>query len=212
MIYDEVDPTSPIGQGDIFTNIPILDLLVDELAVVDDDDSIRAIAWEEFASTGQSVSAIIGVRPTIAIVGTQGCDAVRAPNITLFEVRSFRDVERLSKETSKPSKWASIITQHARVNQKWFYLPADPTIGFKEKMGVDFLTPVRIPRQALERLISFRNTRLNEVAIHHFRERIAEFFRRYAYDEWYSLTKEELVEYRKSHPDAKPFPWQEMEH
>src|SRR5215204_1514904 len=208
MIYDFPEPSSPVGQDDIFFGIPILDLTDDELPIIDDEGNARALPWEAFASAGESVSAIVAVRPTIAIVGTQECDALRAPNITLFEVRSFRDVERKSKDTSKPSKWVPLITQHARINQKWFYLPADERIGFNEKMGVDFLTPIRVPRLTLERLLNFRKGRLNEVAKQHFRERLAEFFRRYPYDEWYPLTREELAEYHKSYPEAEPFPWQ----
>lgn len=208
MIYDLPELSSPISQGDIFIGVPILDLPDDELPVIDDQDIPHTLPWEAFASAGEKVTAVITVRPTIAIVGTQECDALRAPNITLFEVRPFRDVERKSKETSKPSKWVPIITQHARINQKWFYLPADERIGFSEKMAADFLTPIRIPRIALERLTGFRKGRLNEVARQHFRERLAEFFRRYAYDEWYPLTQEELAEYQKNYPDAEPFPWQ----
>lgn len=208
MIYDFPELSSPISQGDIFFGVPILDLTDDEIPVIDDEGGVQTLPWETFASAGEKVSAIIAVRPTIAIVGTQECDAVRAPNITLFEVRPFRDVERKSKDTNKASKWVPLITQHARVNQKWFYLPEDERAGFSEKMGADFLTPIRVPRIALERLIKFRKGRLNEVAKQHFRERLAEFFRRYAYDEWYPLTREELAEYQKSHPDVEPFPWQ----
>jgi hypothetical protein len=208
MIYDFPETSSPIGQGDIFFGIPILDLTDEELPTVDDEGNAQALPWEAFASDGKDVSAIVTVRPTIAIVGTQECDALRAPNITLFEVRPFRDIERKSKDTSKPSKWVPLITQHARINQKWFYLPADERLGFTEKMGADFLTPIRIPRLAFERLRSFRKGRLNEIAKQHFRERLAEFFRRYAYDEWYPLTREELAEYQKTHTDAEPFPWQ----
>jgi hypothetical protein len=104
MIYDFPEPSSPIGQGDIFFGVPILDLTDDELPVIDDEGNARTLPWETFASASESVSAIISVRPTIAIVGTQECDALRAPNITLLEVRPFRDVERKSKDTSKPSK------------------------------------------------------------------------------------------------------------
>jgi len=208
MIYDFPEPSSPIGQGDIFFGVPILDLTDDELPIIDDEGNAQTLPWEAFASASENVSAIVAVRPTIAIVGTQECDALRAPNITLFEVRPFRDVERKSKDTSKPSKWVPLITQHARINQKWFYLPADERLGFSEKMGADFLTPIRIPRLTLERLLSFRKGRLNEVAKQHFRERLAEFFRRYAYDEWYPLTGEELAEYQKNHPEVEPFPWQ----
>lgn len=208
MIYDLPEPSSPISQGDIFIGVPILDLPVDHIPTIEDQDDAKLLTWEEFASVGQTVVGVVAVRPTIAIVGIQECDALRAPNITLFEVRPFRDVERKSKDTNKPSKWVPIITQHARVNQKWFYLPTDERLGFFEKMGVDFLTSISVPRVALERLIGFRKGRLNETARQHFRERLAEFFRRYAYDEWYPLTREELTEYQKSNPDAAPFPWQ----
>lgn len=208
MIYDVLEPSSPISQGDIFFNIPILSLPPDELTVIGEDDLPARLSWEEFASANQPASAIIGVQPTIGIVGTQECDALRAPEITLFQIRSFRDVEGKSKDTKKPASWVSLITQHARVNLKWFYLPADENLGFSEKMGVDFLTPIRLPRQVLQHLIGYRKGRLNEIARQHFRERLSEFFRRYAYDEWYPLNREELAEYRKANPDVEPFDWQ----
>ncbi|WP_155996384.1 hypothetical protein [Verrucomicrobium sp. 3C] len=49
---------------------------------------------------------------------------------------------------------------------------------------------------------------MNGIADEHFRERIAEFFRRYPYDEWYPLNQDELQTYLEEYPDAKPFPWQ----
>jgi hypothetical protein len=107
-----------------------------------------------------------------------------------------------------PKKWKNIITQQARINQKWFYLPPDEKVGFAQKMGVDFLVTLRVPRVDLETLRSLRKGRLNAIADEHFRERIAEFFRRYPYDEWYPLNKEELQAYVEEYPDAKPFPWQ----
>jgi len=39
-------------------------------------------------------------------------------------------------------------------------------------------------------------------------ERVAEFYRRYPYDEWYTLNAAELAAYRRDHPDADPYPWQ----
>ena len=42
----------------------------------------------------------------------------------------------------------------------------------------------------------------------HFRERLAEFFRRYPYDEWYPLEKAEFAEYKKSYPETEPREWQ----
>ena len=48
MIYDEAEATSPIGQGDIFTNIPILELPSDDLAVIDENDGVITVSWEVF--------------------------------------------------------------------------------------------------------------------------------------------------------------------
>jgi hypothetical protein len=60
----------------------------------------------------------------------------------------------------------------------------------------------------LKDLRSLRRARLNDVAEAHFRERIAEFFRRYAYDEWYCLDAAELAAYIEENPEANPYPWQ----
>src|SRR5437762_1223454 len=95
--------------------------------------------WTEvLAANKESVLAVVAMRPVIGIVITQDCDAIRADQITLCEIRGFRDVEGLSKQTSSDKGWVSIITQQAKRNLKWFYLPPDPTIGFSDKMGVDF--------------------------------------------------------------------------
>jgi len=78
-------------------------------------------------------------------------------------------------------------------------------------MAVDFTVTLRVPRAELEELRSLRRGRLNPVADEHFRERIAEFFRRYPYDEWYPLNQEELEAYRREYPDTPPFPWQNIQ-
>ncbi|MCU0978110.1 MAG: hypothetical protein MUF25_02965, partial [Pirellulaceae bacterium] len=113
-------------------------------------------------------------------------------------------------QTSTPKAWKNILTQHARVNQKWFYLPPDEQIGFLDKMAVDFMVTLRVPRTDLESLRELRKGRLNPVADEHFRERIAEFFRRYPYDECYPLNSDELEAYRAQYPETRPFPWQEV--
>lgn len=160
MIYDPVDISSPISQGDIFLNIPIVDFRSEELVFMDNEGGLDSLPWSTFAEQASGRDAFVAVRPTIGIVGTQDCDAYRAPIITFFEVRPFRDVERKSKETVKPAKWATLLTQHARINLKWFYLPEDRQVGFTEKMGVDFLTSIPVPRVAVEQMLAFRVGRL----------------------------------------------------
>lgn len=207
MIYEFPGQDEPIRQGDIFIGIPRFDFALKKIAIVVEDYP-EETSWESAAKEGNSVTTIVEARPVTAIVISQNCDALRAPDINLCEVRNFQDVEPKSKETKKPKKWSRIITQQARLNQKWFYLPPDEKVGFTEKMGADFMVTIRVPRVDLEALRHLRKGRLNEVAVAHFRERIAEFYRRYPYDEWYPLNKEEMKAYQGDHPDSKPFPWQ----
>jgi len=207
LIYEFPGQAEPIKQGDIFVGIPRFDFALKRIAVVVGDHP-EETSWESVAKEGSPVTTIIQARPVTGIVISQNCDALRAPDINLCEVRDFRTVELKSKETNKATGWSRIITQHARLNQKWFYLPPDEKIGFTEKMGADLMVTIRLPRVDLEALRHLRKGRLNEMAAAHFRERIAEFYRRYPYDEWYPLNKEEMKAYRKDYPEAKPFPWQ----
>jgi hypothetical protein len=173
MIYSYPDPTAPIRQGDIFINLPRVDLSLAKVLVLKaGEDQHVEMPWEDIALAGEPVSATIALRPVAAIVANQDCDTLHGRDVTLCEIRPFRDVERSTKDTTAPGKWVTRITQQARINQKWFYLPPDTQIGFAEKMGVDFMVTIRVGRTDLENLRAFRKGRLNDVADEHFRERI----------------------------------------
>lgn len=208
MIYEFPGPDAPIRQGDIFIGLPRVEVSLRRLRVLEDTGPVD-IEWKEVVESGQTVTAVLPVKPVMAIVATQDCDTVHNLDITLCEIRYFRDVEGMAKDTQTPKGWVSILTQHARLNLKWFYLPPDSRIGFKDKLAVDFAVTIRVPTAELEEMRHLRKGRLNPLADEHFRERIAEFFRRYPYDEWYPLNREELAEYQKKHSDAAPFPWQQ---
>ena len=208
MIYEFPDLDSPIRQGDIFVGLPRVEVSLEKVPLVNEDGFFESV-WADVATVGQEVKAILPLRPVSAIVITQDCDTLHAQDISLCEIRPFRDVEGKARQTKDAKGWVSILTQHARVNLKWFYLPPDKSIGFEDKMAVDFTVTLRVPRKDLEGFRQFRRGRLNPVADEHFRERLSEFFRRYPYDEWYPLDQEEFAEYRKKYIDAKPFPWQQ---
>lgn len=207
MIYEFPPADKPIRQGDVFSGIPRVDISLGTIAIVDELE-LREEEWTSFADGPDPVTVAMQLVPVTAIVATQDCDNVRSTDITLCEIRSFPDVEGKARDAKKPKAWVSIITQHARQNLKWFYLPPDSQAGFNDKMAVDFGMALRVPRLGLEAMRSRRCASLNPVAREHFRERLAEFFRRYPYDEWYPLDAEELDHYRKSYPDATPYPWQ----
>jgi len=208
VVYEFPGPEAPIRQGDIFTRLPRIEFSLARFQAISEHDEIEVIPWDELAGSREPVAAIVAARPVVAIVVSQDCDALRAPDITLSEIREFRDVERKGKDTTEPKSWMRIITQQARINQKWFYLPPDDGIGFQTKMAVDFMVTLCVPRSELAGMRHLRKGRLNEAAGAHFRERIAEFYRRYPFDEWYPLDEAEFEAYKREHPDAQPFPWQ----
>ena len=210
MIYDYPTADAPIRQGDIFVSLPRVEVSPGRIAVLEKDGQMTEREWREIAEGQEEVTAVFPLRPVAAIVATQNCDASHGRDITLCEISPFREVERKSQETTAAKKWKNILTQHARINQKWFYLPPDEEVGFADKMAVDFMVSLRVPRLELEGLRDLRKGRLIRVAYEHFRERIAEFFRRYPYDEWYPLNQQELEAYINEYPDVQPFPWQQV--
>lgn len=208
MIYEFPEEAEPIRQGDIFMGLPRIDISLNNVIIVTEAGE-RIANWPEIVQRGDPVNIIVPATPVAAIVATQDCDALRGRDITLCEIRPFLDVERKANEKTSPKGWKNIITQHARINQKWFYLPPDDRVGFFEKMAVDFMMTLRVPRFDLEEMRNLRKGRLNQIADEHFRERIGQFFRRYPYDEWYPLEPEELKVYMNEYPGIQPFPWQD---
>jgi len=207
MIYERPRSGDPIRQGDIFVGVPRVDISLHRIAVATERGPVEK-SWSEIQNGEKNVEALLPVSSVTAIVISQDCDALRAPDISLCEIRPFVDVHREAKQTVKPESWMSVITSHPRRHPKWFYLPPDGKI-FTQRMGVDFFSTFRLVRVELQSILSFREIRLIDIARTHFRERIGEFFRRFPYDEWYPLSQEEFLIYRERvASDAQPFDWQ----
>jgi hypothetical protein len=209
MIYEFPKSSEPIRQGDIFRYVPRIDFDLAQLPIVAGGNTLLD-DWSRASANADTVTALVAMRPVAAIVITQDCDTVRIEDIALCEISPFEIVEPKVRDAKYPKGTMSVITRHARVNLKWFYLPPDTRVGFASKMAVDFQSVLRVSRLYLEQYLSqMRIGRLNELAAEHFRERLSEYFRRYPYDEWYPLDKAELEEYRKNNPEPiEPFPWQ----
>jgi hypothetical protein len=216
MIYKEVDLAEPLSQGDIFLAVPSIRISLQDMICADEDGD-RIVRWEAIVAKGESPTCLFEAAPVPAIVVTPDCDALRSELITLAEIRTFAEVEGKAKSANSPKAFMKIITQHARINQKWFYLPQDDTEPFrrlfKGKMGVDFRATLSLPRTDLEKVRTLRIARLDTPAIEHFRERISEFYRRYPYDEWYPLDAAEFEKYISSQKQEEidPYPWQRQE-
>ena len=77
-------------------------------------------------------------------------------------------------------------------------------------MAINFHNVIQLRLSDLSKNINIlRKGRLNKIAYEHYRECIAQYFRRYPYDEWYPLNKEEFDIYNKKYENKiSPFPWQ----
>lgn len=208
MIYERVEQITPVRQGDIFRNIPRLEISLAEIPVVDDEGS-RVASWQELvAEAGEDdVTAVVKLKAVTGIVITQDCDAARGKDLCLALIDDFQQVTNKSPETAK--SWWKHITNHAKTNLRYFYLPADESFGLPQPMAADFRTVLRVPREEALTHGATRVGRLNTTAYEHFRESLAQFFRRYPYNEWYPLTREQAEDYAKSCPEPiELYDWQ----
>lgn len=208
MIYQIVEADAPIRQGDIIRNVPRIELSLSEIPIVDDDGQ-RIVSWNdilsELSEPATDVTAIVTMRAATGIVVTQDCDAARGESLCLALIADFGQVTNKSPET--PKSWWKLITNHTRSNLRYFYLPADTGVGFDIPMAADFRTILRIPLKHLLANGASRVGRLNSLAYEHFRESLAQFFRRYPYNEWYPLTKEQFQDYSESITEERPQPY-----
>jgi hypothetical protein len=211
MIYERVGSTEPIRQGDIFAKVPRVDFTLSSLAIIDEHDSLKRTNWREALASKNSsdpISAVLAVKPVTAIVITQNCDAVRGHSLSLCQIDDY--LVATGRQAPKDAKaWQSLLIDTARTNNRFFYLPAAPELGFAAKMAADFRVVLPVPRQDLESMREHRVARLNPIAHEHFRESLGHFFRRYAYNEWYPLNVEEFKQYAaKSAEPIPPYDWQ----
>ncbi len=211
MIYETVAPAEPIQQGDIFRNIPRVDFSLSSLAIIDKDDEPKEMTWRDVLSSDPSepISAVLAVKPVMAIVITQNCDAARGQTLSLCQVEDYLEAMNQSVPPKSAKAWQSLLMRMSRQNPRFFYLPADAGFSLVSRSAVDFRVILPVPRLDLDSMKDQRIARLNPVAREHFREALSNFFRRYAFNEWYPLTREEFTAYTEQIGEHVPaFDWQ----
>jgi hypothetical protein len=84
-------------------------------------------------------------------------------------------------------------------------------------MAVDFSSIYQIKREVLTQLLQKRKCKLGEIPLEHFRSKISDYFKRFAYDGWYVLDKDEFQLYYDEQKKSLPleelsyinrYPWQ----
>ncbi|MHB8120281.1 MAG: hypothetical protein ACYDHX_16430 [Methanothrix sp.] len=192
MCYESLNPDQPIRQGDIFFPLPRPKISLDELQTLSEDAGIGAPKWVDVKDKDK-ILAIVELEKTWGIVATQDCDATRSDSISLFQIVPFG--EAYGSFPGRPSAWVSVLTERICKNASWFYLPKDDSIGINSEMAINFHEVFQIERIDLEKNINLRMGRLEYFAYEHYREAIAQYFRRYPYNEWYSFNKSQLEYY-----------------
>ncbi|MCK5862784.1 MAG: hypothetical protein KAH38_09880 [Candidatus Hydrogenedentes bacterium] len=212
MIYDAVGAELPIQQGDIFCGLPRVEVSLSDVCVVENDGGIFETDWTQVSKddegNSRTVRAILPLRPVDAIVISQNCDAARADYVSLCEIISFSKALKDSQNWS-PKTWAKMLTREGTDTLRLFYMPPGDIPGFSEKKAVEFRTVIQLPREDLVSFSHLRKARLNTVAYEHFREKLSQYFRRYPYNPWYPLDKEEFAKYTEKQSETiTPYDWQ----
>ncbi len=231
MIYQLLDPAKPVRQGDIFRLLPIAEAIpLQDVTILQGTEArpgvsssadaiVRNMTWfdasQRFGQWPQQI--VVTVSRSYGIVMTQDCDCAFNPHIAVCRVTRFSDVfpESLPQEWG-PEKRAKTLIELYKTSPRWFYLPPDKGIGFTEKMAADFKSVTHVSSSGLADLRgALRVGRLNDVAASHFRERVCDFYSRYAFNEWYCLDAEEYRAYRAwrekkgTQPASiEPYEWQ----
>ena len=172
MIYEDVDESDPIRQGDIFFQLPFILFEPAKLTILKNNTLMPSDWGKEKKNKYTKISA--GVYPTWGIVASQDCDASLASYITFFQINDFFNITGIKSKDKpkKPNGWQKLLTKKSRLCAAWFYLPPDNENRFESKrMAVDFESVFQVPRVFLEeQLTTLRKCRLTDVAYEHYRE------------------------------------------
>jgi hypothetical protein len=220
-VYSKLNADEPIRQGDIFRWLPKIDVVLGDallpMLVEPEEKGGKEIDWFQYAQTAALAvtspdedvkTAAVSIRSVYGIVISQDCDVSRCENVVFAEVKPLKEIKAFKdmKEPPTASTVIKMVTEHTHKNQKWYFLSDSKDLSFDRKMAVDFDSIFEVKREMLIKYIEpLRIGRLDdEVAWPHFRERVAEFFRRYPYNEWYPLNADEARFYEEDQKKSDP--------
>ena len=189
MIYEAVSLSDDLRQGDIFWMLPFSYFNLDELFILSDDSTFEEISWQNL--TKEDIQVLASIEKVYAIVLSQDCDCLREEYISLIVVSEWQ------KGYTSSKKWMEEIIKLNKYSPSKMYLSLDNNFNINKRMHIDFSQIFNLKRVNLTNIKSLRICRLNEEAMEHFREKVAYYFHRYAFDEFYPLDKDEMSSYEK---------------
>lgn len=179
----------PIGQGDIFLNVPVPVTLFERQLVWDPDTTAyRAEAVEGDLAAGMHFLTRIEIKH--AIVLDQSCDAPRATRILLAPLAPFTPEGKEDVQWKHISRLATSLADPTR-----FYLPDEPSCGLGRHLA-EFENKCDLPGVFLRKLLTDgkRVLSLSQEALAFFQFRLGTLFSRLARDDyaWPSVADLEL--------------------
>src|SRR5690606_25885377 len=107
-------PDAPIGQGDIFRGVPRVEISLNSLSVLEEDEQLEMKAWKDILLSADpqqplTVTAVLPIKPVLAIVITQNCDAARGHSLSLCEIDSYLSEREKAQPPANAKKWQSKI-------------------------------------------------------------------------------------------------------
>jgi hypothetical protein len=189
MIYETVSLKDDIRQGDIFYNLPFVRFNLEELLVINEESYFEQTYWGKVSV--DRIDILSNLEKTYAIILSQDCDCLRDVYISLIVIN------RWGKTYSSNKRWMMEIVKLNNQSPSKMYLPPDNNFKISTRMVIDFSQIFHLLRTNLEKLRSLRICRLNQEAMEHFREKVAYYFHRYGYTEYYPLNAKEMDKYEK---------------
>jgi len=190
MIYQSVPLEDDIRQGDIFINLPFIYANLEELNVYNTETTFRQISIDQIEEKEGSILTLFE-KMDFSIVLSQDCDCLRSPFISLIVITEWERNIRSHKS------WMNEIIKLNDDSPYRMYLPPEEDFNIIKRMFIDFSLIFYARRENLENLRTLRICRLNIEAMEHYREKLAYYFHRYAYTEYYPPNRKEMDEYEK---------------
>lgn len=198
--YKRLFNDADIEQGDIFSTLPFLSLDSTSITevIADSDLKYKQIDLNSYVQDDSEKNIVVSAKIGPGIIITQNCDMLRSSYVSYCAIRKYEEVEKSFPSPEKVKKRVDFLTKEYAHKTKYFYLPVENPHGFSERMAVDFSTIHQVKLEVLKGLASKRMGRLSEVPLEHFRSKLGHYFKRFAYDPWYVLNKDELDIYKQS--------------
>ena len=102
MIYEYIDENVPIRQGDIFENIPKVEIDFGNLSFLDDNDEFAKFNLADITKN-KVLPAILPISFVPAIVISQDCDISRTGDVSLCQIVPFTEIDKGTKGMINPA-------------------------------------------------------------------------------------------------------------